>query len=205
MSKSFSTDLYVIYLSSKNWLITYSNAVVLKPKPIPYRCAQSFHYLLSPSSSLQNPPSSIIFWLLLLWCSNRSWILPTSNSLIDLLLSPLGHSILTTCDSYSVICIVYIMGRLLMIPNNWIWLCLFVFGVLPFYIAHLGMYYGEYMRFAVISPVSEGMIVLEIICILGAIFGNSLFLKALFGVQVNFIIAVIAGIWLIFYLISNIK
>lgn len=110
-----------------------------------------------------------------------------------------------TCDSYSVICIVYIMGRLLMIPNNWIWLCLFVFGVLPFYIAHLGMYYGEYMRFAVISPVSEGMIVLEIICILGAIFGNSLFLKALFGVQVNFIIAVIAGIWLIFYLISNIK
>lgn len=110
-----------------------------------------------------------------------------------------------TCDSYSVICIVYIMGRLLMIPNNWIWLCLFVFGVLPFYVAHLGMYYGEYMKFAAISPVSEGMVALEILCIIGAIFGNGLFLKTPFGVQVNLIIVAFAGIWLISYLIPNIR
>ena len=51
------------------------------------------------------------------------------------------------CDSFSIIFITYIMGRLLMIQNNWLWLCIFLFAVLPFYIFHLSMYYGEYMYF----------------------------------------------------------
>lgn len=58
------------------------------------------------------------------------------------------------CDSFSIICIVYIMGRLIMLPNNWLWMSIFVFAVLPFYIAHLSMYYDEYMRFSTVSPVS---------------------------------------------------
>lgn len=75
------------------------------------------------------------------------------------------------CDSFSVVCIVYIMGRLIGLENNWLWLCIFVFAVLPFYLCHLSMYYGEYMYFSAISPVSEGIILLEIICIIGAILG----------------------------------
>ena len=64
------------------------------------------------------------------------------------------------CDSFSIICIVYIIGRLLLIPNNWLWVCVYTFGILPFYISHLSMYYGEYMKFPYISPASEGLIIL---------------------------------------------
>jgi len=62
-----------------------------------------------------------------------------------------------TCDSVSCLLIVYLMGKLLAIPGNWIWLGLFFFAVLPFYLHHLTMYYGEYMCFQAISPVTEGI------------------------------------------------
>lgn len=64
------------------------------------------------------------------------------------------------CDSFSVIFIIYNMGRLLSLSNNSIWYCIFAFGILPFYIYHLGMYYGDYMYFGALSPVSEGLIAL---------------------------------------------
>ena len=81
------------------------------------------------------------------------------------------------CDSFSIMSVVFIMGRLLSIPNNWLWLCAFVFAVLPFYISHLNMYYGQYMNFPALSPVSEGVIFLEFLCILGAILGPTLFTR----------------------------
>lgn len=97
------------------------------------------------------------------------------------------------------------MGRLLSISNNWLWLCIWVFGVLPFYVAHLNMYYGEYMNFPALSPVSEGLIFLEIICILGVILGFEFFTSEIIFLSVNQIIIVIALIWLIAYLIPNIR
>lgn len=46
------------------------------------------------------------------------------------------------CDSISCLLIVYLMGTLLMLPNNWLWFCIFCFGILPFYVHHLTMYYS---------------------------------------------------------------
>ena len=60
------------------------------------------------------------------------------------------------CDSFSIISIVYIMGTLFQLPFNWLWLCIYIFALLPFYIHHLTMYYSEYMTFPLISAVSEG-------------------------------------------------
>ncbi len=57
-----------------------------------------------------------------------------------------------TCDTFSIILIVYIMGKLFEIANNWLLLLIFLLAILPFYIHHLTMYYNEYMCFPVISP-----------------------------------------------------
>jgi hypothetical protein len=46
-----------------------------------------------------------------------------------------------TCDTFSSMLIVYIMGTLFQIQNNWIWLFIFIFSILPFYVHHLTMYY----------------------------------------------------------------
>jgi hypothetical protein len=61
-----------------------------------------------------------------------------------------------TCDTFSSMLIVYIMGTLFQIQHNWIWLLIFIFSILPFYVHHLTMYYTEYMCFPSISPVTEG-------------------------------------------------
>ena len=45
-------------------------------------------------------------------------------------------------DSFSAILIVYITGQLLKISNNWLWFCIFLFAILPFYTHHLTMYYN---------------------------------------------------------------
>lgn len=63
-----------------------------------------------------------------------------------------------TCDTFSIILIVYIMGKLFQIANNWLLLLIFLLAILPFYIHHLTMYYNEYMCFPVISPATEGII-----------------------------------------------
>lgn len=60
------------------------------------------------------------------------------------------------CDTFSAMLIVYIMGTLFQVPHNWLWLCVFLFAILPFYIHHLTMYYNEYMCFPTISPATEG-------------------------------------------------
>lgn len=60
------------------------------------------------------------------------------------------------CDTFSCLLIVYIMGTLFSISHNWLWLLIFLFGILPFYVHHLTMYYTEYMCFPSISPVTEG-------------------------------------------------
>lgn len=61
-----------------------------------------------------------------------------------------------TCDTFSIMLIVYIVGTLFQVPHNWLWLGVFVFAILPFYLHHLTMYYTEYMCFPAISPVTEG-------------------------------------------------
>ena len=59
-------------------------------------------------------------------------------------------------DSLSVSLIVYIVTRMIGFSYANVWLCIFFFGLLPFYITHLRMYYTGYLEFQLFSPALEG-------------------------------------------------
>lgn len=59
-------------------------------------------------------------------------------------------------DSLSVNFIVYIISRLMGYEIPFVWIFIFIFGLLPFYLAHLRMYYTGYMEFQLFSPTTEG-------------------------------------------------
>ena len=81
----------------------------------------------------------------------------------------------------------------------------------PFYVHHLTMYYNEYMTFPLISPTSEGtsvinlgLLILEIICIIG-FFTPTVYQASLGSIHVFGLVIILASIWLIVFLVMDIK
>lgn len=115
------------------------------------------------------------------------------------------------CDSVSCMSIVYIIGTLFELSNSWLWLCIFCFGMLPFYVHHLAMYYSEYMFFPLISPASEGnnshnagLLILELVCLLGII-NPTLYSIQLGTMVLSHILIALASLWLVIFLVVDIR